>query len=193
MSLRNAHPTNSFELTHFIRDRLSTYTKSEPEQKRCGALPRGHRAARMQGAHICSPPAAAHTRGMAAGNRPRMAGFAAKAGQIMTISSVRAAYGDQLSLYRQQLEQQQETGRTGEQQQQRQAQATPQQGQTDSAHFSAEARLLAEARNAAATAPDVREDKVAALRAQVQDGTCKPNSATIARNLLQEDMAVFGA
>ena len=111
----------------------------------------------------------------------------------MTISSVRAAYGDQLSLYRQQLERQQETGRTGEQQQQRQAQATPQQGQTDSAHFSAEARLLAEARNAAATAPDVREDKVAALRAQVQDGTYKPNSATIARNLLQEDMAVFGA
>lgn len=111
----------------------------------------------------------------------------------MTISSVNAVHGDQIQRYRQHLEQQQGTERAGENSSQRQAQAAPPQSQTDTAHFSAEARLLAEARSTAASAPDVREDKVNALRTQVQAGTYQPDSTAIARNLLQEDMAIFGS
>ena len=53
----------------------------------------------------------------------------------------------------------------------------------DSASLSAEAQELLQARRAAQDAPDVRAEKVAALRQQIQDGTYKVDEASLARRL----------
>ncbi len=61
----------------------------------------------------------------------------------------------------------------------------------DSVHFSQDAKLLADAQSVASSSADVRADKVAQLREQVQNGTYQVDAQKIAENILREDMAIF--
>lgn len=61
----------------------------------------------------------------------------------------------------------------------------------DTVSVSQDALLLTEARRAAQNAPDVRADKVEALRIQVADGTYKPDSSLIAAKLIREEPGLF--
>ncbi|HJA76236.1 MAG TPA: flagellar biosynthesis anti-sigma factor FlgM [Candidatus Desulfovibrio gallistercoris] len=63
--------------------------------------------------------------------------------------------------------------------------------QGDSISVSKDAMLLSEAHRVAQNAPDVRADKVEALRMQVANGTYKADSRLIAANLLREEPALF--
>jgi flagellar biosynthesis anti-sigma factor FlgM len=55
---------------------------------------------------------------------------------------------------------------------------------TDGIVISDEAALLSRLANGIASAPDVREDLVATIRAQIQNGTYKTADAEVARRLL---------
>lgn len=61
----------------------------------------------------------------------------------------------------------------------------------DRISLSPEARLRTEAYTAAMNAPDVRQAKVDALKAQVESGSYRPDSAVIAGKLLAEDPGLF--
>ena len=61
----------------------------------------------------------------------------------------------------------------------------------DSVSLSSEARLMAEANRTAQTSPDIRQEKVDMLKAQVQDGTYRVDNERIAQGLLREDMGLF--
>ena len=61
----------------------------------------------------------------------------------------------------------------------------------DRVSVSPEARLQAEAFTAAMSAPDVRLDKVAALKAKVESGEYTPDSKAIAARLLEQEPGVF--
>ncbi|MBO4368994.1 MAG: flagellar biosynthesis anti-sigma factor FlgM [Desulfovibrio sp.] len=61
----------------------------------------------------------------------------------------------------------------------------------DSVSVSQDARLLAEASKTAQNAPDIRQEKVEALRIQVQNGTYRPDSTLIAASLLREEPGLF--
>ncbi len=65
--------------------------------------------------------------------------------------------------------------------------------QGDKVTVSQDALLLTEARRAAQSAPDVRSEKVEALRIQVANGTYKPDSKLIAANLVREEPGLFKA
>ena len=54
----------------------------------------------------------------------------------------------------------------------------------DEVSLSDEARALAAARDTVAAAPDVREDKVSAIKQRVEDGTYSVPSNVLARKLL---------
>ena len=56
---------------------------------------------------------------------------------------------------------------------------------------SQEAQLLTEARRTAQNTPDVRAEKVEALRIQVSNGTYKPDSKLIAASLVNEEPGLF--
>jgi len=58
----------------------------------------------------------------------------------------------------------------------------------DRVSVSADAKLVAEAAKAAEASPDVRVDRVEALRAQVQAGTYNPDSRQIAQKMVQSDI-----
>lgn len=58
----------------------------------------------------------------------------------------------------------------------------------DRVSVSSDAKLVAEAAQAAQASPDVRVDKVEALRTQVQSGTYTPNSQLIAQKMVQSDL-----
>ncbi len=73
----------------------------------------------------------------------------------------------------------------------RQHAGTPHAAQGDSISVSKDAMLLSEAHRVAQNAPDVRADKVEALRMQVANGTYKADSRLIAANLLREEPALF--
>ncbi len=66
-------------------------------------------------------------------------------------------------------------------------------GGADRISLSPEARLHATAVQAANSAPDVRADKVASLKAKVETGEYQVNSRDIASKLLQEEQEIFGA
>jgi negative regulator of flagellin synthesis FlgM len=68
------------------------------------------------------------------------------------------------------------------------AKATSQTTAGDRVSVSSDAKLVAEAAKAAEAAPDVRTDKVEALRAQVQAGTYTPNSQLIAQKMVQSEV-----
>lgn len=73
----------------------------------------------------------------------------------------------------------------------RQHAGAPHAAQGDSISVSKDAMLLSEAHRVAQNAPDVRADKVEALRMQVANGTYKADSRLIAANLLREEPALF--
>lgn len=58
----------------------------------------------------------------------------------------------------------------------------------DKVSVSSDALLVAEAAKAAEESPDVRVDRVEALRQQVQTGTYTPDSRKIAEKLVQSDL-----
>ena len=61
----------------------------------------------------------------------------------------------------------------------------------DSVKLSQQARLLMEASREAQSAPDVRQDKVEALRRQIADGTYQVDSRLLAENLIREEPGLF--
>ena len=63
--------------------------------------------------------------------------------------------------------------------------------QGDTVTVSQDALLLTEARRTAQNTPDVRAEKVEALRIQVSNGTYKPDSQLIAANLVREEPGLF--
>ncbi|MDL2209864.1 flagellar biosynthesis anti-sigma factor FlgM [Desulfovibrio sp. OttesenSCG-928-O18] len=66
------------------------------------------------------------------------------------------------------------------------------QGETgDRVSLSPEAKLRTEAFTSAMSAPNVRAEKVAALKAQVESGEYTPDSKAIAAKLLAEEPGIF--
>lgn len=86
--------------------------------------------------------------------------------------------------YSQQVERQQ-LDRSSQQGQAPQAQATG-----DRVSVSPQARLYTEAYAAATSAPEIRQDKVAALKEQVANGTYAMDSRKIAEKLLQSEISI---
>ncbi|MCR5813848.1 MAG: flagellar biosynthesis anti-sigma factor FlgM [Desulfovibrio sp.] len=62
---------------------------------------------------------------------------------------------------------------------------------SDSVSLSHDAQLLMEAKRAAQAAPDVRQDKVEALRQQVANGTYHIDSRQLAEQLVREEPGLF--
>jgi len=62
---------------------------------------------------------------------------------------------------------------------------------SDKVNLSSEAKLRASAYSEAANAADVREDKVAALREQVRNGTYVINDRKTAENLVRDDLELI--
>ena len=69
--------------------------------------------------------------------------------------------------------------------------ATSEGSQGDTVSVSQDALLLTEARRTAQNTPDVRAEKVEALRTQVSNGTYTPDSKLIAANLVREEPGLF--
>ena len=69
--------------------------------------------------------------------------------------------------------------------------ATTDAPQGDTVSVSQDALLLTEARRTAQNTPDVRAEKVEALRIQVSNGTYTPDSKLIAANLVREEPGLF--
>ncbi len=63
---------------------------------------------------------------------------------------------------------------------------------SDRVTLSDDARLVSLASRSAQEAPDVRADRVAALKAQVEAGTYQPDSKKIAEKLLTMESDLFG-
>lgn len=89
-----------------------------------------------------------------------------------------------------QTDRSQETRQTRFQQGQH-SQETDTSTQGDRVSFSQDAALLTEARRTAQATPDVRQEKVDALKEQVNQGTYKIDSRTLASNLLAEESSLF--
>lgn len=60
----------------------------------------------------------------------------------------------------------------------------------DRVSVSSQAKLYTEAYSTALNASEIREDKVAALKAQVESGTYQADSKKIAEKLLQSDLLI---
>ena len=63
---------------------------------------------------------------------------------------------------------------------------------TDRVTLSDNAKLVSQATKAAGDASDIRTDKVASLKAQVEAGTYQPDSKKIAEKMLTMDSELFG-
>jgi len=63
---------------------------------------------------------------------------------------------------------------------------------TDRVTLSDNAKLVSQATKDAQDAPDVRADKVASLKAQVEAGTYQPDSTKIAEKMLTMESDLFG-
>lgn len=61
-------------------------------------------------------------------------------------------------------------------------------GKGDRVEFSDEGKLRTEAFKAAQSAPDVRQDKVAAIKARIAAGEYQMDSGTIAANLIRDEL-----
>lgn len=57
---------------------------------------------------------------------------------------------------------------------------------SDQVSLSAEARALAQARKAVDGAPDVREDRIAAIKQQIENGTYNVSPEALAKSILQK-------
>lgn len=62
---------------------------------------------------------------------------------------------------------------------------------SDNVTFSNDAMLLMEAKQAAQAAPDVRQDRIDALRPLVQSGAYEVNAQAIAEGLIREEPGLF--
>ncbi|GAB7078985.1 flagellar biosynthesis anti-sigma factor FlgM [Megalodesulfovibrio paquesii] len=62
----------------------------------------------------------------------------------------------------------------------------------DKVSFSDDARLRTEAFSSAMSAPDIRKDKVAAIKAQIAAGEYTMDSQKIAAKIVQDDLDFFG-
>ncbi len=62
----------------------------------------------------------------------------------------------------------------------------------DKVQLSDDAKMMAQAHGVASETPDVRAEKVAALREQVQNGTYEIDNRKVAEGILKEDMGLFG-
>ncbi len=71
------------------------------------------------------------------------------------------------------------------------AQTAPAQEGGDRVSLSPEAKLRTEALSSALNAPDVRQAKVAELKARVESGEYLPDGKAIAAKLLQEEPGLF--
>lgn len=71
------------------------------------------------------------------------------------------------------------------------ARPAPEQG-PDTVTVSADARMLARMTETAQAAPDIRADKVAELKAQVDGGTYTMDNRAIAQSMLRDDVRIFG-
>ena len=89
-----------------------------------------------------------------------------------------------LSVYRKQTE-------LAQQEKPREAAAAPE-SRGDRVSLSDDARIMAEAKRTAQETSDIRQDKVAELKAQVESGTYTVDSRKVAAAMLREDMAIFG-
>lgn len=65
-------------------------------------------------------------------------------------------------------------------------------GRGDTVQFSEDARLRTDAHAAASNAPDIRHDKVAAIKAQIAAGDYQIDTRKIASRVVQEDLEFFG-
>ncbi len=92
-----------------------------------------------------------------------------------------------LNVYRQHSEQ---VAKVNEQEVHKAAKAAAPKG--DSVQLSGDAKMMAEARGVASETSDVRTEKVAALREQVQNGTYKIDNNRIAEGIIKEDVEFFG-
>jgi len=81
---------------------------------------------------------------------------------------------------------------TAQQAQNRAGQAETPVPQGDRVSVSPEAKLFATAQSAVAAAPEIRQERVSALKEQVQNGTYEISSRTIASRLLQSDAELSG-
>ena len=68
------------------------------------------------------------------------------------------------------------------------AKAKSQSSSGDRVSVSSDAKLVAEAAKAAMESPEVRVDRVEALRAQVQSGNYNPDPRRIAQKLVESDL-----
>lgn len=64
-------------------------------------------------------------------------------------------------------------------------------GKSDVVSVSRNARLMTLAKSEAQNAPDVRSEKIAALRNQLENGTYMPDSKRIAMALVREEPGLF--
>ncbi len=96
---------------------------------------------------------------------------------------------NRLDLYQAQLKKS-EALKPGAQQTQANAQAG---GKGDTVTLSPEAMLRTSIHTAAQNAPDVRQEKVNAIKQDVANGTYKVDSRKIAAKMLKENAEVFGA
>ena len=62
----------------------------------------------------------------------------------------------------------------------------------DKVNFSDDARLRTEAYSSAVSAPDVRRDKIEAIKAQIAAGEYKVDTQKIAAKVVQDDLEFFG-
>ncbi len=93
-----------------------------------------------------------------------------------------------LNIYRNQSEQ---VARSSEQEGPVKAQNTAA-PKGDSVELSGDAKMMAEAHGVASGTSDVRTEKVAALREQIQNGTYTVDNNRVAEGILKEDMGFFG-
>lgn len=85
-------------------------------------------------------------------------------------------------------------GKSGDAVQNARPEALPSDSQQgDTVSVSQDALLLTTARSTAQNTPDVRAEKVEALRIQVANGTYKPDSKLIAANLVREEPGLFSS
>ncbi len=76
---------------------------------------------------------------------------------------------------------------------QTQKQAQPEGRASDSVTLSQDALLLSEARRTAQETQDVRQEKVEALRLNVQNGTYQVDAYRIAQNMVREEPGLFAS
>ena len=89
--------------------------------------------------------------------------------------------GGTLSVYTQQMERAQA---------ERPREAKASEGRQDRVSLSDEARLMAEAAHTANTAPDVRAERVAELKARVDNGTYSVDNRALAAAIVRDDLSI---